>query len=497
MKPELRPYQNKAIDETERKFEEGFKRPLIVAPTGAGKTTIGGEIVRRAVERGERVLWIAHRKELIDQAVERLRLFGLNPGVIMAGRKPAPQLQVQVASIQTISRRENAAHRISLIFVDEAHHIHSTSYKSELALFPDAHVIGLTATPWRLDGKGLSDLFDSHVIAATPHELMTLGYLSPLRAYKVKQVADKGVHVRGGEFVAHEFQEAAIQINADVVRIWREKADGKRTIVFATSVEHSKRLVELFRESGVIAEHVDGKTPKNERDAIVARFRSGETTLLSNVAIATEGFDCPEIECVSIIRPTLSRAMHLQMIGRGLRPMDGKVAIVLDHSGNLERHGHPYSLTREEMSPEFTVEQSRGMKAVKGEWTCKVCGLLCTVDSRCECPVSETTIEMTNEELTAIEVSQDLKPISKAEKKRRLTVLKQAEEANPELFMKSKEHRRACFELRDEDSHFGSLKKFYEQKGSITEAVRKFKWYSGGLDVSDAVLNRLETELSA
>lgn len=340
----LRDYQIEAVNGA-RKAVSQKKNPVVVIPTGGGKTHVGVSICRGAIDRGNRVLWIAHRKELIDQAIERLDLFGLESGPIMAGLKEKREASVQVASIQTLVRR--SAPEAQVVIVDEAHHARAETYGKILDLYPGVPVVGLTATPVRLDGKGLgrpTGIFDEIVSPISARALIERGFLMAPRYFAPSQPSFSGVRKVGGEF--DQGQTAAImakpQIVGDVVRTILERHDGRLGVIFAASISNSKVLVERLREAGLEAAHLDGTTAKKERETILADLRRGAIQVVSNVGVLTEGWDLPHLGFVSLARPTASWALHNQMIGRVLRAADGKTTPeVFDHAGNVVRHGFP------------------------------------------------------------------------------------------------------------------------------------------------------------
>jgi len=374
---QLRDYQDRAVETV---IDKLGSRPILVSPTGSGKTTMATEIVERI---GLPTLWLAHRKELIDQAAERLAAHGLDAGIVMAGYKSDPDAQVQVASMQTLVRRDKPP--AGLVVVDECHHAAADSYQNILAEYGDAALIGLTATPFRLDGRGLGDLFGELVVAAWPDELCTSGYLHKPRVWASKAPDLRGVRVVAGDYSVGALAERTntAELNADIVETWRKRAAGKRTIVFAVDIEHSEAITEAFEEAGVAAEHLDGRTPRAERDAILDRLASGETLVVSNCMVLTEGWDLPALECAVIARPTASLNLHLQMIGRVMRACDGKDgAIVLDHAGNHHVHG----LVTRRLDYTLTDEKV-GFSEPLGLRRCGNCGLLFeTNEPRCpEC----------------------------------------------------------------------------------------------------------------
>ena len=269
----LRPYQSEAIEAARAKFRANAKRTLLVLPTGGGKTVIASEIIRSAEARGSRVVFLAHRRELIAQTSDKLHRFGVRHGTIMAGERPAPQLAVQVASIQTLVRRLDAYPSFDLIFFDEAHHAAAGGYQKVLELYPRARVVGLTATPWRLDGRGLADVFDSHVIVRTPKQLRDEGYLCAVGGWEFEAIDTTKARVQGGDFKAKDLEESASskRVIGDVVEEWLRYSPGKRTVVFAVSIATSQLLTEAFVKAGVRAEHIDGEMETAQRDAIVAQ----------------------------------------------------------------------------------------------------------------------------------------------------------------------------------------------------------------------------------
>lgn len=387
---ELRPYQVQAIEQVRDRFRSGAKRTLIVLPTGGGKTVVGASIIRSATEKGSRVLFLAHRRELIQQTADKLNRFGVRHGVIMAGERQALQHPVQVASIQTLARRRDALKAVDLIFFDEAHHAAAGTYTDVLAWYPQARVVGLTATPWRLDGRGLADIFDAHVLVRSPRELKEEGFLVPVGGWEFEAIDTTRARVQRGDYATKDLgaEAAKPRVVGDIVEEWLRHAEGKRTVVFAVNVEVSKLMVEKFRAAGVPAEHIDGEMATAERDAVLRRLRSGQTRVVSNCNVLTEGFDCPELEVCVLARPTLSVSLFLQMVGRVLRPAEGKTqARIHDHAGCLATHGHPYA--HRDYSPEQTVKGDRepaqdadtrkrnvcpSCKSVRSGYPCDNCG---------------------------------------------------------------------------------------------------------------------------
>jgi superfamily II DNA or RNA helicase len=351
VRPTLRDYQLEAIEKAAGLFGEGYRRVLIVAPTGSGKTVIAAEIIRRLRERRNRALFLAAARELIFQTSNKLNDIDVSHGIIMAGVKPRLS-DVQVASVQTLARRESLP-PAELVVIDEADLARASTYEKILAHYPDAMILGLTATPWRSDGKGLGELFEASVVAATPRSLMDVGHLVEADGYTFQPLDLDGVKIRAGDFDEQEQGRRATQtadgkrLAGDIVREFKARAvesivDGqpvyRRAIVFAVNIEHSELLAQQFREAGVPAEHIEGSSV--DRDGILRRLRDGTTRVVTNCSVLTRGVDIPAVEVVVLARRTKSLSLFLQMIGRGLRPSPGKTrALILDHAACILHKG--------------------------------------------------------------------------------------------------------------------------------------------------------------
>lgn len=377
-KPTLRPYQVDAVEAARESFRKGHRSVLLVAPTASGKTVLASAIIDGAVSKGTRTLFLAHRRELIFQTRDKLRSFGVEPGIVMAGERMSPSAPCQVASVQTLAQRQGILQDIGLIFFDEAHHAAAATYQKASAAFPEARIIGLTATPWRMDGKGLSDVFEDSVLVSTPSRLRDLGYLCPVGGWAFEAIDTSGAKVQGGDFVASSMDGSSAKVLGSIVGEYVARANGKRAVCFCVSVAASQATAQRFRDAGVAAEHIDGETPKAERDAVLDRLRSGETKVVTNCAVLTEGFDLPSIEVCILARPTLSPSLFLQMAGRVLRIHPGKErAIIHDHARCLATHGHPYDERDYSMS-EASAEKSVNVKRKQADESkpslCRQCG---------------------------------------------------------------------------------------------------------------------------
>ncbi len=364
----LRPYQAEALDGLRASLRSGHKRIVLVAPTGSGKTTIAAAVIGSAVSRGRRVLFLAHRDELITQCSQRLTEHGLPHGLIKAGFDGTDHWPIQVASIQTLVRR--AGPPADLIVVDECHRTMAETYLKVLARYPGASVIGLSATPYRTDNRGLGDVYTDLVEAATPSQLIELGFLLRPRVFAPSTPDLAGIHQMAGEFNQRE-----LTMRCDVPRLigsivdhWGRLARGRRTVLFAASIDHSHHLVAALRGAGARAAHLDAETPMDERAGILKRLREGDLDVVSNVAILTEGWDLPALSACILARPTQSMGLFLQMAGRVMRTAPGKAdAVILDHAGNCHRHGFP------DQDRVHSLEATPKKRASDGEEPVKTC----------------------------------------------------------------------------------------------------------------------------
>jgi superfamily II DNA or RNA helicase len=341
--PELRWYQARDVERIRAAFGGGHRRILYAAPTGSGKTVLFVYIVERAVARGNRVCIVAHRLEIVEQISAALTALGVPHGIIMAGR-PMTDAPVQVASVMTLVRRLEAGFAPDLIVPDEAHHVVAGSWLKIIWAAPGARVLGVTATPERLDGKGLGDVFEHLVVGPSISEL-TPEFLAPFLAYVPEDPPDlRGVRTLGGDYRPDELAETMGRtvVIQSAVDEYKQLVDGAPAIVFCVDIRHSRMVAERFREAGYRAEHVDGETPSDRRRALIAALGSGELQVLTNCGLISEGVDVPVVKAAILLRPTKSLALYLQQVGRALRPAPGKErALILDHAGNVMAHGMP------------------------------------------------------------------------------------------------------------------------------------------------------------
>lgn len=376
---ELRNYQVRAVDSLRQEVKNGRKNIVLVAPTGSGKTIIVSDVIRSAEKKGSRVLFVAHRREILEQTSRKLSAIGVPHGWIMAGKEKSAYSQVQLASIQTLVRRNMPL--ADVVVWDECHHNRAKSYDEVHKKFPDAVHIGLTATPCRTDGKGLGNIFQSLIQPVTYEELLTDGYLVPVVAYAPSIPDLTGVKVRGGDYVESELGESMNKpkLVGDLVSHWEKLAADRTTLVFAVTVAHALHIAEAFREAGHEFREIDGETELEIRRETIQLLQNRKIKGIVNVGLFTEGTDLPEVSCLVLARPTKSFGLYRQIVGRGLRPCTGKVdCLLLDHSGAIHNHGMPttdviWELTTDEQAWKPTPKKEKNELV---DWTCQSCGFV-------------------------------------------------------------------------------------------------------------------------
>lgn len=346
--PILRDYQVEFIKNIYNEIRKGQKRILGVSGTGSGKTVIASKIVADAVSRGRKVLFIVHLDVLVGQTYEKFSAFGIECGFIKAGWNENQNALVQIASAQTLPRRSwwKKGFVPDVIICDEAHETAWISVVSELLNENENAIkIGLTATPYRLSKKqGMGDKFDVLVAAPTPGELMDRGFLVRGTYYGIKQPDLSKVRTIAGDYSESGLSEVMNDndVLESMLRNWQRLASNRKTIAFAVDVKHSKAIAQKFNDNGIVAEHLDGDTPGHIRKQMFERLATGKTQVLSSCKALQIGFDCPPADCVLLCRPTKSKSIYFQQLGRGLRisPETGKIdCLILDQAGNVARFG--------------------------------------------------------------------------------------------------------------------------------------------------------------
>ena len=376
----LRYYQSEAMRRIMQLIAMGVTSILAVAPTGAGKTVLAAAIIEYFISRGARVLFVAHRDDLIIQCCNKLKENGVRFGVIKSGRDAGDlSARVHVASVQTfIARLRFMLASYDLIIFDEAHHSVVPSYLKIIQhCTHDGHqpiVIGLTATPYRTDGRGLGDIYKEMVNVASVTELIDQGFLVPPRIFRAE--APRELHslkLQGGDYREEDLERVMNKprLLGHAVNEYLRIAGGMRCLGFFVNRAHAKNALEAFLAAGVPTEYVDGETAASAREAIWDRLYRGRTLYVANVGVATEGFDMPRLEAIQGARPTGSRNVWRQAIGRGARPcqeINKTHFLLLDHCGWTKNHGY--------FTDPDVVDLCRGLSKERPTTmtTCRACG---------------------------------------------------------------------------------------------------------------------------
>lgn len=328
---ELRKYQLDLINNIRRFIAFGHKAIVSVLGCGGGKSIIQAEIARSATSKGNRVLFLVHRKELCQQITNTFVRQGVNMDLC------------SVCMVQTVSRHINSIQEPQLIITDEAHHSTANSYKKIYDAFPDTLRLGFTATPCRLNKGGLGEVYDDLITSVSTRWLIDNHYLSPYKYYSIKLADTSGLHVKAGDYKADEVAELMQnkEIYGETVKQWERLAKNKKTIAYCASVEAAEKTAEQFRQAGYTAAALSGSTPKELRTKIMQEFRDSKIMILTNCELFGEGLDVPDCECTVLLRPTQSLTLYIQQSMRSMRYMPGKTAVIIDHVGNCYLHGLP------------------------------------------------------------------------------------------------------------------------------------------------------------
>lgn len=411
----LRPYQDKIINSTRESLRLGKRSPLIVSPTGSGKTVMFSYFCSQVVAKKKSVLVLAHRVELLEQISETLLKFKVDHGFIAPGYQKQYHKSVQVGSVFSVVRKLGRIPTPDLIIIDEAHHACKDSTWEKVIRFysKSAYVIGVTATPCRLSGEPLGDVFDDMITGPTVKELIDIGSLSDYKVFAPGSLDTSQFRMRMGDFDKKQIDEAMDRptITGDIINEYRKKSNGKRAAFYGCSVKHAENAAAQFKANGISSASIDGEMDKYKRKQIIGDFREGKIKVLTNFGIITEGFDVPSIESVILARPTQSLALYLQMVGRALRPMPNKpYATILDHVNAIRTHGLPddereWSLTGSMKKPSeaggMTVKTCDVCYAVQppGSLECNFCGHIFPIKVREVEEVEGDLLELDKEKL--------------------------------------------------------------------------------------------------
>lgn len=348
MKFILRPYQQDIVERLRESYRAGFKAPLLASPVASGKTVMFAYITEAAMSLGNRVIILVHRQELLLQTSRALMEIGVPHGLIAPGFTQTTE-PVQVASVQTLVRRLTRVPCPTFIIIDECHHIVAGSWCKIVHHYSTARLLGVTATPERLDGKGLGikagGFFDTLVMGPTVSDLIAQGYLSRPVVYAPPIALDlTGIGKRFGDFITSQVNDRVDKptITGCAVEHYRKICSGVPAIAFCASVKHAEHVAEQFRAAGVPADTIDGNLPDTDRRRRIDDLASGRIKVLTSCEVISEGTDIPVVTAAILLRPTQSMGLYIQQVGRAMRIHPGKDrAVILDHVGNTFRHGFP------------------------------------------------------------------------------------------------------------------------------------------------------------
>jgi DNA repair protein RadD len=342
----LRDYQAQGLREIRAAIDSGERSILYVLPTGGGKTVMFATMARSLASRRERVLILVHRKEILEQTLGSLYRLGVTAGQVVAGR-PTTQDSIQVGMVQTVVRRLASMRRPDLIVFDEAHHVlDDNSYGQIRKYWRDVPAVGFTATPERLDGRGLAESFRTMILGPSIRELVRDGWLAAPVLYRPPSELLVPYHVKRGDFDEGEQEKrmSGRRIVGDVIDHYREHLGGMPVVAFCVSIRHSELMAAEFKAAGYEARAVWGNMPKTEREAAIRGLADGSVQVVTSCDVISEGVDVPVMAGAILLRRTLSLGLYLQQAGRALRMSEGKKrAIILDHAGNYQLHGHVLS----------------------------------------------------------------------------------------------------------------------------------------------------------
>lgn len=387
-----RPYQERTHNAIRKAIAAGHRRILVVAPTGAGKGYQIARIMQDATAKGNPSIFFADQRELVKQLGNQLNRLTVPHHVLLSGVRQEFQSSADlfdalsvVAAKDTLWARAFRTDKINLpeariVQFDEAHRSLAQTWRGIAEAYSDAILVGWTATPCRLDGRGLGDLYDHLIIGATYSELQAGGYLVPVRIWAPHRPDLKGLKTARGDYVKGELAKRmdVEKLVGDIVQDWKQRADGRQTVCFASSIAHSIHIRDIFRRAGISAEHLDGKTPQEERDEIMGRVADGEITVLCNYGVATTGVDVPAWKYMINARPTKSFSLWRQMAGRIMRKCEGHDhCVIQDHSDCSLRFGFPdedvnWTLDTTEKIQE-RHEREKKEKKVKDPYACEEC----------------------------------------------------------------------------------------------------------------------------
>ena len=415
----LRYYQINVLNELRDSIKKGAKAPLLVLPTGSGKTVIFSELAKELVSLNKKVLIVVHRRELVKQACQKLDFINQTYGIIASGFKPDIEKNLQVASVYTLFRKvvsEKDFFIPDIIIFDEAHHVAAGTWIKIIERYKEAVKVGVTATPIRKDGKPLGKFFDKLIQGVQVEELVSNNYLCEHKVFAGTQIPDlSNLKVRRGDYQAKDLEKIMDKpiIIGDAVQQYKKHLLGKPAIAFCVDIAHAKKVHKKFIEKNINAELLTGEMSMQDRDQVLNNLKNNKTQVVISVDVISEGTDLPCVSGAILLRPTQSKALYIQQVGRVLRPEKNKVAVVLDHVGNTYRHD--FIDIRRNWKLNFDVEQEK--KIGKSIYiTCKNCNFIFKQQKACP----NCGLELTKKELITIEG--ELKELKRHENNQPITI---------------------------------------------------------------------------
>lgn len=358
MSLKLRDYQEELVNGIKQSMIAGNHSIIVQSPPRSGKTVVMAHIAKGATDKGNKVLFFSHRKEINEQVYKTFEANDVNMELVTIG------------GVQSLVRKLDKLDEPTIILIDEAHHSKATSYKKIIDYFPNAYKLLFTGTPIRLDGSGFDDIAEAIVLGKSVKWLQEHGRIAPFKYYAPLMINESALKKRAGEFTKGSVDETMkTVIYGDVIKHYEKLAKGKQAIVYTHSVEASENVSKAFNEAGYNSIAVSGKTPREARETAMKAFRAGKLKIMVNCELFTEGIDLPNVDVCIMLRPTQSLSLYLQFAMRALNPREGKTAIIIDHVGNVERFGLPNQ--DREWSLQGIVKKKQTAKI--GEPTVRVC----------------------------------------------------------------------------------------------------------------------------
>ncbi|HGC9035831.1 TPA: DEAD/DEAH box helicase, partial [Streptococcus agalactiae] len=354
----LRDYQEELVTNIKQSILKGNRSIIVQSPPRSGKTVVMAHIAKGATDKGNKVLFFSHRKEINEQVKNTFKLNGVNLNL------------VTIDGVQTLVRKLDKLDKPEIILIDEAHHSKANSYIKIINHFPNALKLLFTGTPVRLNGDGFDDIADNLILGKTVKWLQEHGNIAPFKYYAPSMIDTSKLKKRGGEFTKDSIDESMKSvIYGDVIKHYKELADGKQAIVYTHNIKSAEQVADEFNRNGYKAIAISGKTHKSERNSAMQEFRDGKLTIMVNCELFTEGIDLPNVDVCIMLRPTQSLSLYLQFAMRPLNPRKDKTAIIIDHVANVERFGLP------NMDRDWTLSgtETKKQKAKIGEPTTRTC----------------------------------------------------------------------------------------------------------------------------